>query len=221
MQKKQWRALGEALKAMREAKDLAQKEVIDLIGEQIGERTLRGYEGGEQRPSRDRLLRLLIRAFSLRTPDEINRNLRLARYADLSDGEVRQLGLSAHEPAKPVTGRLGTPTDFRVEVSTLIVLDGRGREICQHQFPARLAGAAYEHQDAIRRCAFADIDDDGGIETLFVYAPVDFGSVGATLLCFGEDGRLKWEFVPGKTVRDTTGREYCPPFFISNVQIIP
>src|SRR6266702_3003559 len=81
--------------------------------------------------------------------------------------------------------------------------------------------AAYDQHDAIRRCTFADVDEDGGIETLFVYGLVEFGSVGQVVYCFGDDGRIKWQFEPGKTVRDTTGREYTPPYFISNVRVIP
>jgi transcriptional regulator with XRE-family HTH domain len=57
-----WKELGRVLKGLRMAQDLGQKEVIDRMGEEMGERTLRGYESGEQRPSRDRLLRLLTRS---------------------------------------------------------------------------------------------------------------------------------------------------------------
>lgn len=224
MQQSHWHELGQALKQLRLTRDLGQKEVVDLSGEQMNERTLRSYEAGAQRPSRDRLLRLAIKSFEVRSPAEINKYLRLAGYAILSNSEVEQFGL-VPTPALPGGQSLiaspGPPTDFRIEVSTLVVVDGQNREVWRHQFPSRLAQATYEDRDSIRRCTFADLDGDGGVETLFVHLPIDFASVGATLFCFADDGAIKWEFVPGRTVRDTTGREYCPPYFISNVQIIP
>jgi hypothetical protein len=224
MQQREWHALGQALKALRMARDLGQKEVVTRSGEEMSVRTLRGYESGEQRPSRDRLLRLVISSFDLRSVDEINRYLQLAGYAYLTAGEIQQHGPDpsvTKADSNRSTTRPGAPVDFRIEVSTLIVTDGQGREVWRYQFSSRLTQTAYEHQDAIRRCDFADLDGDGGVETLFVYVPLNFGSVGAILICFAEDGKIKWQFEPGRTVRDTTGREYSPPYFISNVQIIP
>ena len=72
-QPREWHSLGLALKALRTARDLGQKEVIDRAGEEMGERTVRGYERGEQRPSRERLLRLALRSFGLKDPAEIDR----------------------------------------------------------------------------------------------------------------------------------------------------
>jgi len=219
-----WKELGRVLKGLRMAQDLGQKEVIDRMGEEMGERTLRGYESGEQRPSRDRLLRLLTRSFELSGVGDINRYLQLARYAHLTSAEIQQFGLatiSADQNGHASLPISGAPTDFRIEVSTLIVVDGQGREVWRHQFPARLAQTAYGDRNLVKRCTFADLDGDGRIETLFVYVPLDFVSQGQTLFCFSEEGEVKWEFVPGRTVKDSTGREYVPPYFISNVNIVP
>jgi transcriptional regulator with XRE-family HTH domain len=90
---KRWHALGEALRALRKARDLKQKEIADRSGETIGERTLRAYERGEERPGRDRLLNLLTRPFVLTDIIEINRCLRTADYAILNDREMVQYGL--------------------------------------------------------------------------------------------------------------------------------
>jgi transcriptional regulator with XRE-family HTH domain len=222
--RREWKELGHVLKGLRTARDLAQKEVIDRLGEEMGDRTLRGYESGTQRPSRDRLLRLLTRSFELRGIAEVNRHLQLASYAQLSSSEIQQFGLEAFAPNQNGQGAFaapGAPADFRIEVSTLIVVDGQGREVWRHQFATRLAQAAYGDQNVIRRCTFADLDGDGYVETLFVHVPLDFASEGQTLICFTEDGKIKWEFVPGKAVKDSTGREYVPPYFISNVHIVP
>lgn len=220
----EWNELGQALRALRTERDLPQKIVIGQLGEEMADRTLRAYERGDLRPSRDRLLKLLTNSYELRSAAEINRYLHLARYAPLTSREAvqykRRVDGTQSDPAA-LLELPGAPADFRIEVSTLIIVDGQGREVWRHQFPSRLAQAAYASRDVMRRCTFEDIDGDGGIETLFVHMPIDFGSAGATLICFAEDGLVKWEFVPGRTVTDTTPREYCPPYFISNVHIVP
>jgi transcriptional regulator with XRE-family HTH domain len=219
MQRHQWRALGQALRELRESRDLAQKEVS---GKEMDERTLRAYESGEQRPSRDRLLRLTIRSFDLGNTEDINRFLRLGSYAELTDKETLQYGLKA-AVAEPSVRRAQSPqppADFRIEVSTLIVVDGQGHELWRHQFPSRLEPTSYDQRNLIRRCSFADLDGDGKTETLFVHVPLDFASVGTTLICFGEDGTIRWQFDPGRPIRDTR-QEYFPPYFISSVNIIP
>ncbi len=183
----------------------------------MGERLLRAYERGEQRPSRDRLLRLSARSFKLTNASDVNALLKLACYAVLSEEEKGSFGFSRIAASTP-----GPPADFRIEVSTLIVVDGQGREVWRHQFPKRLLPDGYGQQNLFRRCTFHDIDDDGRVETLFVYVPFDFGTEGLTLFCFGEDGSIKWEFVPGRPeIDDTTPRHYVPPYFISNVHIVP
>src|ERR1035437_596466 len=222
MVRHQWRALGQALRELRESLDLAQKQVISLSGEAMAERTLRAYESGEQRPSRDRLLRLAIRCFQVGSAAELNRLLQLASYAELTDKEVQQQGLGV--AGGKTNGRRSPssqpPADFRIEVSTLIVIDGQGQEIWRHQFPTRLEPSAYDHRNLIRRCVFADLGDDGKTETLFVHVPLDFASVGTALICFDEDGKIRWQFDPGRPIQDTR-QEYFPPYFISSVNIIP
>jgi transcriptional regulator with XRE-family HTH domain len=214
-------ALGQVLRALRTARDLAQKEVIERSGVQMNERTLRAYESGNLRPSRGRLLNLVIRSLEVTDAAEINHYLRLAGYAILTDKEISHHGLGPLSKLLDApTGSREPPVDFRIEVSTLIAVDGEGQEVWRHRFPNRLNQSSYQHQDALRRCSFADLDSDGRVETLFIYVPIDFGSVGTTLICFGQDGQIKWQFEPGKAVHDSTGRVYDPPYFISNVRII-
>jgi hypothetical protein len=154
--------------------------------------------------------------------EEINRFLRLGSYAELTDKEILQHGLETS--AAKLNGRRDQspqpPADFQIEVSTLIVVDGQGQEIWRHQFPSRLEPSSYDHQNLIRRCVFADLDGDGKTETLFVHVPLDFASVGTALICFDEDGKIRWQFDPGRPIQDTR-QEYFPPYFISSVNIIP
>ena len=220
----EWKELGRELKKLRQMKDLRQKEIIGRLGEQLGERMLREYESGRQRPSRDRLLRLLCQSFEMTSINDLNNYLQLGTYSALTEREIQELGLNTFTVDRNGHTSLqssGAPADFRIEVSTLIIVDGQGREVWRYQFPARLAQAAYGNRDFIKRCHFADLNGDGNIETLFVHVPLDYASEGQRLICFSESGEIKWEFVPGRTVRDTTGREYVPPYFISNVHVIP
>jgi len=222
MHRGQWQALGQALRGLRESRDFAQKEVISRSGEEMAERTLRAYERGDQRPSRNRLLRLTIRSFDLVDIGEIDRFLRLGRYAELNEKEILQFGFRT-ETQKPMFRPEGSPrppADFRIEVSTLIIVDGQGQEVWRYQFPIRFEPSAYDQQNSIRRCVFGDIDGDGKTETLFVHVPLNFASVGTPLICFGERGDIRWQFDPGRPIRDTR-QEYFPPYFISSVNIIP
>ena len=139
MQQRKWLALGQALKALRTDRDIGQKTIIDRSGEALVERTLRIYESGQQRPSRDRLLKFLTRSFEVTNVPEVNRYLELSGYALLSGGEILQLGLGEHPDM-----RRGKPADFRVEVSTLIVTDGQGQELWRHQFSSRFELGAYD-----------------------------------------------------------------------------
>src|SRR5437870_4567560 len=145
MQRREWHELGQALRDLRTSRDLGQKEVISRSGEAMAERTLRAYESGEQRPSRDRLLRLMIRSFDLTNAIEINRYFQLGDYALLSASEIRENGI---EPSiipgldSRVGRAAGPPADFRTESSTLIVTDGQGQEVWRHQFPVRFARTA-------------------------------------------------------------------------------
>ncbi len=223
MNQKHLRSLGKTLRSLRDKNDLAQKEVIQRSGEMFTERTLRDYENGSRRPSRDRLLRMLVRSFAVTNSVEINRILQLAGYTKLTDEDIPQQAITtAPGRLEPQTQTIepDLPADVRVEMSTIISVDPQGRELWRHRFPSRLIQAAYQDEHAGRRFNVTDIDGDGRVETLFVYTPVDYGSVGTTLLCFGQDGQINWQFEPGKTVRDSTGRMYDPPYFISNVRLL-
>jgi hypothetical protein len=86
--------------------------------------------------------------------------------------------------ADPRPGPAGQPIDFRIDVSTLVVLEAQGREVGRKQFDAPLAQEAYRGTDHISRCAFADVDRDGAVEILFVEVPQYWGNTGMKL-CAG------------------------------------
>src|SRR5436190_1195773 len=94
-QQREWQALGQALKDLRTARDLGQKEIVSRSGLEMGDRALRSYESGEQRPSRERLLRLLVYSFEVTRQAEINGYLDIAEYAPLTGSEILQYGLES------------------------------------------------------------------------------------------------------------------------------
>lgn len=40
------------------------------------------------------------------------------------------------------------------------------------------------------------------------------------LTCFNDGGKLLWEFHPSGTVADTAGREFRPPFFVNDFEVV-
>ena len=136
-----WSDLGQALRALRTARDLSQTEVIDRSGVKMGERTLRTYESGQQRPSRNRLLWLLTKSFELRSAAEITRHLQIAGYAVLTDSEMLQFGLD------PAVAKTGVSIPDRAEKPVL----------SQAEVPAAVELAA---QSAIAKAYLAKIRDE-------------------------------------------------------------
>ena len=106
----------------------------------------------------------------------------------------------------------------------LVVLDDRGdiegQELWRHSFP-KILNAITPGPPSYQRTAFADLDGDGQTETLFTYFPVTPGEIPASpLLCFSASGKVKWQFTPGRAIRDTTD-EFLPPYRINNIQVLP
>lgn len=110
---------------------------------------------------------------------------------------------------------VGSPSVLDVKGSSLVVFDERGRELWQHRFD----GPFWEHADYPRvrgggqRFRFADLDGDGHVELLFIRLPRDPVSDGATLFCFSDTGKVRWEYKVNRTVRSQ--KESFPPPYIS------
>jgi hypothetical protein len=66
---------------------------------------------------------------------------------------------------------------------------------------------------------FSDADGDGRFETFFLNLPVD-PAARRSLCCFDGDGKLRWEFVPGRTVVDRYGHSYAPPFWPNSLALL-
>jgi hypothetical protein len=100
--------------------------------------------------------------------------------------------------------------------STLIVYSESGTELWRHtlkeqvRYPAGLLESFY--------CGFADIDGDGLVETIFHLHSTD--AAVSRLICFDSTGKIRWEFVPGRTVVDNRSHQYLRPYGIQRFAAI-
>jgi hypothetical protein len=137
---------------------------------------------------------------------------------------IAALGIAA---LKPLLSRpRGVPATLTTAASTLIVRDAQDRELWRHVFPRILAKDAYDVKDGrTRTWTMGDVDDDGETEVIVADKPLltSSGAVFGELLCFSQDGRrIKWRFNPGaRVVTDNSNQTYYPPYWISNVRIVP
>jgi hypothetical protein len=111
------------------------------------------------------------------------------------------------------------PSGYRIEGATLVVLGKDGGELWRHTLPEQLNEAAYTAGVIGRKCVFADVDGDGRAETVFSYSPHRLESE-RSLVCFSANGRIMWTFVPGKSVIDNLGREFTPPFWPAQFEVL-
>jgi hypothetical protein len=122
------------------------------------------------------------------------------------------LGLSAAVPAYFLRRSTPRPASFRVEGSSLVVLDETGSELWTHQFEFRLIASLTPVPYHNPAAHIGDVDGDGGSEVLFAKRPLETGRHPSSLLCFSDTGQIKWEFVPGRTV--ATSRQTFPPPYV-------
>jgi Domain of unknown function (DUF4118) len=103
--------------------------------------------------------------------------------------------------------RLGPPSRLRVEDKELIVADAAGRELWRYGFAEPLA------PEAVRaRSWLGPLSSPKSVDTLFVDRVNRLANT--RLLCFSADGRLRWQFQPGKTVSD--GKLQYPAVYLIN-----
>jgi hypothetical protein len=113
----------------------------------------------------------------------------------------------------------GPVAGIRVVQNALMAVGPDGREVWRHVFPHELESARYQPGG---RGGFkiADLDNNGDVETLFVDQALD-RKPADHLVCFDSRGRIRWDFPPGRAVTDLALRQYPPPYFISNIAIVP
>jgi hypothetical protein len=113
------------------------------------------------------------------------------------------------------SGTSAQPASYRVGGRTLSVFDSAGRLLWDHTFADPIHEGIYQH---LPLTWFGDLDGDGTTEFLFVYQKSVQGAAGASLYCFSHDGKILWQFVPGRSVR--TAKETFDPSFFSTRGIL-
>jgi hypothetical protein len=109
------------------------------------------------------------------------------------------------------------PAAVQVSKDFLLVTDGAGKEIWRKQFPLDLI----HYQNPKRPMTWVgDLDGDGDSEVLFVPAPPAEITATTPLICYDRSGEVKWQFLPGRTVRFGT-EEFAPPFFVDGFTVAP
>lgn len=111
----------------------------------------------------------------------------------------------------------GIPTTVRFEGDTVVALDAGGRRL----WAVTIANLGQNeqggwHVSSPDHYLVSDIDDDGAVEVV-VNASLDYPAEGTgRLICYSQDGRVRWEFASGRHLKDRYG-EYARSY---NVHIL-
>jgi excisionase family DNA binding protein len=115
----------------------------------------------------------------------------------------------------------GPPARFHFEFKSLVVTDERGRELWRKSFEDPFGpGITPESMLRYRQAWFGDLDEDGHVELLFTYDPVSRVKNGSFLICFSDQGKEKWRFVPGRQV-SSPAESFPPPYMVARVAVAP
>jgi len=114
----------------------------------------------------------------------------------------------------------GPPSDFRVEGKNLIVVNDRGKELWRHTFEVALREDQYLPANKVRLSWFGPLDGDGQPDLLFATKPVNEDGMGGRLICLAADGKIQWQFTPGRPVTDAGGERMVPPYMMAALQVI-
>jgi len=115
---------------------------------------------------------------------------------------------------------IGPPASVAFTGETMVVLDARGRLRWSTTVPGlrEVPGLGWE-VSASERVLVADIDGDGQTEVaLGFHADASIGLPGK-LICYGQDGRVRWEHTLGRVIRDVYG-EYPQNYILHMLRVV-
>jgi hypothetical protein len=114
----------------------------------------------------------------------------------------------------------GPPADFRVQGSELIAINAKSRELWRHKFSWPLRESAYAETERFVHSWIGDLDGSGEHQFLFDTLAYKAGSVGTPVICFHANGKIKWQFEPGRIVTDRSGDRMIPPYPANSLEVI-
>jgi DNA-binding winged helix-turn-helix (wHTH) protein len=117
------------------------------------------------------------------------------------------------------------PVTYRVAGDRLQTFDGRGRTVWEFRLPGFPIQDRYaepwneDGPETYQKGLFADIDDDGVMEFLFVFWPkADDDS--PILYCFRSDGSVAWTTRPGRTVTTAYGATVMSRYWPNTIRVL-
>jgi serine/threonine protein kinase len=100
------------------------------------------------------------------------------------------------------------PKVGRIDGSSLVILDGKGKELWSENFPDGF-GPDWYYNDARwgPRIWFADLEGKGHTSVLFSYsrAGAPLKPQSTTLICYSDRGKEKWRWNPGRNLPELNG----------------
>jgi hypothetical protein len=103
------------------------------------------------------------------------------------------------------------PRVARLEGSTLVILNGDGKELWRKFFPAGV-GPDWFYNEKVSWVGgthvwFADLEGKGHTSVLFSYSQATAGleTHGTTLICYSDRGKEKWRWSPGRDLPELNG----------------
>jgi serine/threonine protein kinase len=110
-----------------------------------------------------------------------------------------------------------SPVRTKLVGSILTALDEDDRPVWSYRLP----NVPDDHTGALtQRVSFVDLDGDGRKELLYVYFSPDAKNASPTVYCINQDGKARWTWQPGRTVRTPLGRQYSGPFFVNLIGVL-
>ena len=115
---------------------------------------------------------------------------------------------------------VGVPVTVRFEGENVLVLDQSGRTRWTASIPHRVFGEGSGwNVSAPDRFLVADIDQDGAVEVLIVALVKNSTDKQERVICYSQDGRVRWEFFPGRQLK-IGGEEYANLYFEHILRVV-
>jgi hypothetical protein len=119
------------------------------------------------------------------------------RTAVKISGALAVLGILTYVSIRVLTSP-EQPQSGRLDGSTLVIMNGEGKELWKKTFPQGIGPDSFYSQGLANRIWFGDLEGKGHTSVLFVYAPAKPASHSSTLYCYSDRGKEKWSFTPGR-----------------------